>query len=178
VILSTSVIRGRRLPLTPNKKSGVVNRMHRNPINILDPGNRSSQQDNTVITVLYCRSHIPFSFSKQRTQLSALRAASSSFDLAASAKTPTLVGSAPFFPPALPSYLDLLSYHLPTGFNRRCIPFFGLIVITPAGMTSSSFMFIFHSKAPTNAATMHRNSAFAKFCPMQLRGPWRKVSWL
>jgi hypothetical protein len=31
------------------------------------------------------------------------------------------------------------------------------------------------SKAPTHAARMHANSAWANFCPMQLRGPCKKA---
>jgi hypothetical protein len=54
-------------------------------------------------------------------------------------------------------------------------PSLGLIVITPAGMTSSAFISRSHSKLVTKEASKHLNSAFAKFWPMQLRGPCKKV---
>jgi hypothetical protein len=43
------------------------------------------------------------------------------------------------------------------------------------GMTTSSGSAISNSNRPTNIATKHLSSATAKLCPMQLRGPCRKV---
>ena len=71
-----------------------------------------------------------------------------------------------------------LRYHEPSGVSLRFIPSLGFVVITPAGTTGWSGFASSISNAPTNVATRHLNSASAKFLPMQLLGPWRKVNWL
>jgi hypothetical protein len=66
-------------------------------------------------------------------------------------------------------------HQVPTGLSLRFIPSRGFVVTTPAGIAGLSDAGSI-SKAPTKAATKHLNSAFAKFAPMQLRGPCKKVS--
>lgn len=63
-----------------------------------------------------------------------------------------------------------------TTFNLKCRPFCGLIVIAPPRTTSLPSMSSVHSKRDTMADSKHLNSALAKFCPMQLRGPCRNVA--
>jgi hypothetical protein len=62
-----------------------------------------------------------------------------------------------------------------TLFSFNFNPSLGFVVMIPAGTTSSDLSIISNSNAPTNAAAKHLNSAFAKFCPIQLRGPCKKV---
>jgi len=62
--------------------------------------------------------------------------------------------------------------------NFTFSPFLGLIVTTPAGIMSFRGMSNSHPKFMMKAASKHLNSAFAKFCPMQLRGPCKNVNRL
>jgi hypothetical protein len=55
------------------------------------------------------------------------------------------------------------------------MPFFGFVVIAPAGMGTSFGSAIRISNIPANTAIKALNSPFANLSPIQLRGPCKKV---
>lgn len=68
---------------------------------------------------------------------------------------------------------------IPKREGKASVYFSNRIVTLPSksthGITSSSGSAISNSNLPTNIATKHLSSAIAKLCPMQLRGPCKKV---
>lgn len=69
-----------------------------------------------------------------------------------------------------------ITHHQPsTTFNLNFIPFFGFVVITPAGIGTSFGSAILISNVPQKTATRAFNSLRANFSPIQLLGPCKNV---
>lgn len=77
-----------------------------------------------------------------------------------------------------PNFAALPSPHcalVGNGVSFKYMPFSGLMVMTPRGKTLASSIASSHENDLTMPANKHLISAFAKFCPMQLLGPCKKV---